>query len=90
MAENIENNKVEEVTVEETTAVATTEPKTETVETSDKKQKIKTGLKIFGAVAAGVVAFLAGKAAGERKAAKNSEIIDTEPISETNEEEALE
>ena len=84
-----EENKVIDVEkVEETGMTTTTQPAEPEETKTDVVGKVKTGAKIVGAVALGVIAFCAGLARGKAKTAKTSkeDIVEAEePTTEEDE-----
>ena len=75
-----EENKVIDVEKVEETGMATTQPAAPEETKTDVIGKVKTGAKIVGTVALGVLAFCAGLARGKAKSAKTSkeDIVDAE------------
>lgn len=84
-----EENKVIDVEKVEETGMTTTQPATLEETKTDVIGKVKTGAKIVGTVALGVLAFCAGLATGKKKkAAKTSnedDVVDAEPVSNEDE-----
>lgn len=76
-----EENKVIDVEKVEETGTTTTQPAEPEETKTDVIGKVKTGAKIAGAVALGVLAFCAGLAKGKTKSAakaSNEDVVDAE------------
>jgi uncharacterized protein HemX len=84
-----EENKVIDVEKVEETGMSTTQPAAPEETKTDVIGKVKTGAKIVGTVALGVIAFCAGLAKGKSKSAAKSSnednVVDAEPTSEEDE-----
>lgn len=85
-----EENKVIDVEKVEETGMTTTQPAEPEETKTDVIGKVKTGAKIAGTVALGILAFCAGLAKGKAKAAKakssnEDNVVEAEPTSEEDE-----
>lgn len=78
-----EENKVIDVEKVEETGMTTTQPAAPEETKTDVIGKVKTGAKIVGTVALGVIVFCAGLAKGKAKSAakasKEENVVDAEP-----------
>lgn len=84
-----EENKVIDVEKVEETGMTTTQPAESEETKTDVIGKVKTGAKIAGTVALGVLAFCAGLAKGKKskadKSSNEDNVVDAEPTSEEDE-----